>query len=174
PHRAHRPGRRRPAARRVGRRHRLRPRAARDLRRRERPGRGPLRRVARQEGQPVNEGIYDGVPERKYHADPALSQSQAKTLLKAPALYRWELDNPRTDENVAFDIGTAAHAKVLGIGAEAVAIDVATRRGKAWTEPAEAARAGRAPIWPPTAHDTRDTDDGFVEHRALFTVKERQ
>ena len=23
-----------------------------------------------------------------------------------------------------------------------------------------------------TAHDTRPTDDGFVEHRALFTVKE--
>ena len=35
-----------------------------------------------------------------------------------------------------------------------------------------AARSGRAPIWPPTAHDTRDTDDGFVEHRALFTVKD--
>ena len=37
---------------------------------------------------------------------------------------------------------------------------------------AVAARSGRAPIWPPTAHDTRDTDDGFIEHRALFTVKE--
>ena len=35
-----------------------------------------------------------------------------------------------------------------------------------------AARSGRAPIWPPTAHDTRDTDDGFIEHRALFTCKE--
>lgn len=37
---------------------------------------------------------------------------------------------------------------------------------------AVAARTGRAPIWPPTAHDTHDLDDGFVEHRALFTVKE--
>ena len=37
-----------------------------------------------------------------------------------------------------------------------------------------AARSGRAPIWPPTAHDTRDTDDGFIEHRALFTVKDIQ
>ena len=35
-----------------------------------------------------------------------------------------------------------------------------------------AARSGRAPIWPPTAHDARDTEDGSVEHRALFTVKE--
>lgn len=37
---------------------------------------------------------------------------------------------------------------------------------------AVAGRSGRAPIWPPTAHDARDTSDGFVEHRALFTVKE--
>ena len=37
---------------------------------------------------------------------------------------------------------------------------------------AVAARTGRAPIWPPTAHDTHDTPDGFIEHRALFTVKE--
>ena len=37
-----------------------------------------------------------------------------------------------------------------------------------------AARSGRSPIWPPTAHDAHDTRDGFVEHRALFTVKELQ
>ena len=36
---------------------------------------------------------------------------------------------------------------------------------------AVAARSGREPDTL-TAHDTRDTDDGFVEHRALFTVKE--
>lgn len=41
-----------------------------------------------------------------------------------------------------------------------------------WSEAAEAAaRSGREPD-AMTAHDTRDTDDGFVEHRALFTVKD--
>ena len=41
-----------------------------------------------------------------------------------------------------------------------------------WTKAAEAAaRSGRVPD-AMTAHDARDTDDGFVEHRALFTCKE--
>ena len=34
-----------------------------------------------------------------------------------------------------------------------------------------AARSGREPD-AMTAHDARDTDDGFVEHRALFSCKE--
>ena len=34
-----------------------------------------------------------------------------------------------------------------------------------------AARTGRE-VTGMTAHDTRDTDDGFIEHRALFAVKE--
>ena len=41
-----------------------------------------------------------------------------------------------------------------------------------WAKAAEAAaRSGREPDTM-TAHDTRETDDGFIEHRALFTVKE--
>ena len=41
-----------------------------------------------------------------------------------------------------------------------------------WTKAAEAAaRSGREPD-EMTAHDARPTDDGFVEHRALFSCKE--
>ena len=41
-----------------------------------------------------------------------------------------------------------------------------------WTKAAEAAaRSGREPDTL-TAHDARPTDDGFVEHRALFSCKE--
>ena len=41
-----------------------------------------------------------------------------------------------------------------------------------WTKAAEAAaRSGREPDTL-TAHDARETDDGFVEHRALFSCKE--
>ena len=36
---------------------------------------------------------------------------------------------------------------------------------------AAAARSGREPDTI-TAHDARETDDGFVEHRALFACKE--
>lgn len=42
-----------------------------------------------------------------------------------------------------------------------------------WTKAqVAAAKSGRVPIWPPTAHDAHETDDGFIEHRALFNVKE--
>lgn len=91
-------------------------------------------------------GIHDSLPEADYFASPALSQSQAKTLLDNPARYKWELTNPREHRD-AFDIGHAAHAKVLGVGAEVVAIDADSKRGKAWTEPADAARAeGKVPL----------------------------
>lgn len=41
-----------------------------------------------------------------------------------------------------------------------------------WSKAAvAAARSGREPDTL-TAHDARDTDDGFVEHRALFSCKE--
>lgn len=41
-----------------------------------------------------------------------------------------------------------------------------------WAKAAEAAaRSGRVPDTL-TAHDARDADDGFVEHRALFSCKE--
>ena len=41
-----------------------------------------------------------------------------------------------------------------------------------WTKAAEAAaKSGREPD-AMTAHDARPTDDGNVEHRALFTCKE--
>ena len=41
-----------------------------------------------------------------------------------------------------------------------------------WTKAQDlAARTGRE-VTDMTAHDTRETDDGFIEHRALFSCKE--
>jgi hypothetical protein len=61
-------------------------------------------------------GFHDDIAEADYHGDrESLSVSGAKTILKAPALYRWQQDNPVHKD--VFDFGTAAHALVLGIGA---------------------------------------------------------
>ena len=65
-------------------------------------------------------GVYDGMPEAAYHADPvpggSLSASGAKLLLppSCPALYRYRRDHPKA--SAEFDYGTAAHKYVLGTG----------------------------------------------------------
>lgn len=92
-------------------------------------------------------GIYDDLPEHAYHGDrDSLSASGMKLLLKAPALFKWAQDNPAAPRD-HFDVGTACHTKILGTGAPVVAIDAKDKRGKAWTEAADAARAeGKVPL----------------------------
>jgi hypothetical protein len=64
-------------------------------------------------------GFYPDIPEADYHGDrDSLSVSGAKTLLRAPALFRYEQDHPVHKD--VFDFGTAAHALVLGVGADLV------------------------------------------------------
>ena len=72
-------------------------------------------------------GHRDDMPEAIYHADPveggSLSCSMAKLIIRpaGPAKLRQYLDGPREYKKV-FDYGQAAHALVLGCGAELVAI----------------------------------------------------
>lgn len=57
-------------------------------------------------------GIYAGVSNEDYHADPALGSTSLKTLaLRTPAHYKWEKEHPVHKD--AFDIGTAAHSLIL-------------------------------------------------------------
>ncbi|MDP9181224.1 MAG: PD-(D/E)XK nuclease-like domain-containing protein, partial [Actinomycetota bacterium] len=91
-------------------------------------------------------GLVSDFDEADYHADPALSQSAAKVLMACPARYRWQLDHPRAD-TAAFDVGHAAHAKVLGVGADIEVIEADSWRTKATTEAASNARAeGKVPL----------------------------
>lgn len=74
-------------------------------------------------------GIYDGIPERDYHADPvgpapSLSASIAKRLVLKSPRHAW-LDHPRLNKakaeetekaNRVRDVGTATHKLVLGAG----------------------------------------------------------
>jgi hypothetical protein len=104
------------------------------------------------------EGFVYDLDEREYHADRnSLSVSGAKTLLRAPALFRWQQDNPVHKD--VFDFGSAAHQEVLGIG-PGTAIIPATSRAKADQEAhkaaKEAARAdGKIPL---TAEDAEKVD----------------
>ena len=74
-------------------------------------------------------GFHPDIDERTYHSDrTSLSVTGAKTILRAPALFRWQQEHPVYKS--VFDFGTAAHALVLGVGAELVVHDFDTEKVK--------------------------------------------
>ena len=85
--------------------------------------------------------IISGMSNADYHRNAALGSTSLKTLAtKTPAHYQYDKAHPKT--STAFDIGTAAHSLILEQDESGVVvIDVEAKRGKAWTEPADAATA---------------------------------
>lgn len=67
-------------------------------------------------------GIYPGIPDAVYHADPvpggSLSSTGARRILDSPARFRWEQDH-RVGKR-AYDVGHVVHSKVLGVGAPVI------------------------------------------------------
>lgn len=99
-------------------------------------------------------GVYD-LDSESYHRDPvperlggSLSASGSKKLLppNCPAVFDYLRHHPQPHKDV-FDFGHAAHARVLGIGAEIVAVDATDWRTKAAQEAKKAAHAeGKVPL----------------------------
>jgi hypothetical protein len=92
------------------------------------------------------------MPEATYHAHPALSSTGARRLLDSPAKFRWAQTHPEPPR-AAFDLGHAVHSRVLGVGAETVAIPddllasngaASTKAAKDWIEQARA--EGKTPV----------------------------
>lgn len=112
------------------------------------------------------EGLVENLDERTYHAHPSLSSTQARQLLESPSHYRWGLEHPRKDTQ-AFDVGTAAHSKVLGVGAGVIAYpdDYLTPSGNVSTSKAAVAWAAeqRAEGLTPVSPDQIDAVDGMAE-----------
>lgn len=100
----------------------------------------------------VEPGVYFDIPEDEYHRDPvpggSLSSSGAKRLLPpyCPARFVHERQHgqpPRAE----FDVGRAAHALVLGVGADLGIVDAPDWKTKAaQAERDEHRRAGRTPL----------------------------
>ena len=65
--------------------------------------------------EPLEPGVYYDVSEAQYRADPALSQSSAKRLLKNPARVQYEQTNPQPS-TTSQEFGSALHTLVLGTG----------------------------------------------------------
>lgn len=95
-------------------------------------------------------GVYDGMPDAVYHADPvpggSLSSTGARRILKCPARYRYDADHPPITKN-AYDLGHGAHLRVLGTGPQIATVDASDWRTKAAAAArAEAYAAGKVPL----------------------------
>lgn len=115
-------------------------------------------------------GFHLDVPEVDYHADRStLSVSGAKVLLQAPALFKWQQDHPVY--KAVFDFGSAAHAKVLGVGAELVVHEYDTAKVKspkstnAWKAQQAEVRETDGVLLLPEEHQTVvDMADALTNH----------
>lgn len=103
-------------------------------------------------GVPV---IVHDMPDEVYHARPELSSTGARRILESPAKFKYWLDHPQPGKR-DFDIGHAAHTKILGVGSGVVGYpeehltpsgNVSTKSATiAWAE--EQRAAGLVPVSP--------------------------
>lgn len=63
--------------------------------------------------------IIHDLEERLYHQRPELSSTGARRILDSPARYRYWANHPQAPK-ASFDLGHAAHAKILGVGANII------------------------------------------------------
>jgi exodeoxyribonuclease VIII len=112
------------------------------------------------------EPVRYGMDEAAYHAHPALSSTRARQLLASPALYHYGLTHPSPARTV-FDVGTAAHSKVLGVGSGVIAYPAEhlTPSGNVSTKAAtvEWAAEQRAAGLVPVSPDDITAVDGMAE-----------
>ena len=127
-------------------------------------------------GEAVVTGFVRNLDERAYHADHySLSVTGAKTLLKAPALFREQQDNPVPKD--VFDFGTAAHRLVLGVGCDLVVHEYdaeaikSPKSTKAWKEQqAEVRAAGNVLLLPDEYATVRAMADRLAEHQLAMRL----
>ena len=128
------------------------------------------------DGEPITEpGLYD-MPAAAYfgNALPAgLSQSSAKVLLEdgGPARFKSALELPR-EEKAAWDLGTTAHALILGKGAEQIEVEsfpnFMTKAAKEWRDGVYA--EGKTPMLTKDYAKARAIADALPAYaRDLFT-----
>lgn len=116
-------------------------------------------------------GVYEGVSNRDYHADPALGSTSLRTLaLRTPAHYKWESEHPVHKD--VFDFGTVAHSYILeGDRSGVEVIDVPDKRGNKWTIPAaEAREAGKIAVTAAEWADVEGMRESVMAHPLASTM----
>lgn len=124
--------------------------------------------------------IVHDMPEAEYHSHPAFSSTQARQMLESPARYKWGLDHPRPD-TAAFDVGTAAHSKILGVGSGVIAYpdehltaggNVSSKKETiAWADQQRA--AGLTPVSPNQIDAVNAMSEAVLANRTARALLER-
>lgn len=119
-------------------------------------------------------GVYD-LPEAEYHADPVVGGSLSSTTARlltppsTPALARHALDNPQPKD--AYDLGSVAHALILGKGARIVEVVADDWRSKAAKDVRDEARAeGKVPLLSKDLARARAMADAVRAHRESAAI----
>lgn len=128
------------------------------------------------------EGVVLDMPEGEYHGGPELSSSAAKALLESPRHYNYLYNSgAKRVEKKAWDIGTAAHALVLGTGAPTVAIPekVLAANGAASTAAArkfiaDARADGLTPVKQAEFDEIKRMADAVLTHQEAGRLLERE
>jgi hypothetical protein len=118
-------------------------------------------------------GIYDGITNADYHADPALGSTSLKTLAtRTPAHYQHDKAHPKFSD--AFTLGTAAHSLILEADTSGIVVVEAdnwlTKDAK--VAKAEALAAGKQPLLTKEMVQVTAMFDAVMAHplaRAAFT-----
>lgn len=63
--------------------------------------------------------VYMDMSESAYHSRKELSSTGARRILDSPARFKYWNEHPQPPK-AAFDVGTAAHTKILGVGANII------------------------------------------------------
>ena len=115
---------------------------------------------------PSGGAVVRDMPHEQYLRHPALSASGAKLLVQpgGPAKYLHRLTNPEPPRD-AFDLGHAAHASVLGVGAPIGVVAANDWRTKAAQERRDALRAeGFVPLLERDAIKVEDMAAALRQH----------
>ena len=131
---------------------------------------------------PVTEaGVYPGVPDAVYHADPALSSTALRKVLapSTPAHLRHYLDHGQATK-AAYDVGHAVHREILGEGAviavpsdgDGVVYEV-WRKADAKAEVARIRARGQVPVKPDAMATVQAMAAAVREHPTAGPLMDR-
>lgn len=124
-------------------------------------------------------GIVADLPEETYFASPALSSTGARLILDSPARFHYRQTHPEPITR-AFDVGSAVHAKVLGVGAPIVTIPdsilasngaISTKEAKEFVE--QARLDGLIPVKEAVADEIHAMVEAVLSHPTARTVLEQ-